>query len=154
MSPPASIIPSSPLSENMKICVLSYSCMTLWQCPTNFFPPHTKYPLWKLCSPSCSTVYPLPQSHLPSLSLPPITLHLQFQVTYSCLEEGKSVNHSLLVRFHVNDLLDKTEVDVSEENMVVVVTKSESCQREWAWFEAGPNSQSTEVQYIEYQWFQ
>ena len=25
-----------------KICIVSYSCMTLWQCPTNFFPPPPK----------------------------------------------------------------------------------------------------------------
>ena len=36
-------------------------------------------------------------------------------------------------------------MDISEENMVVVVTKAANNQREWAWFEAGINAQSTEV---------
>ena len=52
---------------------------------------------------------------------------------------------SLLVRFHVNDLLDQCEVDVSGENVVVVVTKAESCRGMWAWFEAGANTQFTQV---------
>ena len=52
---------------------------------------------------------------------------------------------SLLVRFHVNDLLDQCEVDVSGENVVVVVTKAESCHGMWAWFEAGANTQFTQV---------
>ena len=36
-------------------------------------------------------------------------------------------------------------MDVSEENMVVMVTKAAECQREWVWFEAGVNSHSLEV---------
>ncbi|CAI8051031.1 hypothetical protein GBAR_LOCUS27982, partial [Geodia barretti] len=64
---------------------------------------------------------------------------------YSCSgdKEKQTVNYSLLVRFHVDDLVDNTSVDVSEENVVVVVTKAADNQREWAWFEAGVNSQST-----------
>jgi hypothetical protein len=70
----------------------------------------------------------------------------QFQVMYSCVDSDSKqvVNHSLMVRFHVNDLVDKIVVDVSEENLVVVVTKADSCHRMWAWFEAGANSLSTE----------
>ena len=66
---------------------------------------------------------------------------------YSCSgdKEKQTVNYSLLVRFHVDDLVDNTSVDVSEENVVVVVTKAADSQREWAWFEAGVNSQSTQV---------
>ena len=66
---------------------------------------------------------------------------------YSCSgdKEKQTVNYSLLVRFHVDDLVDNTSVDVSEENVVVVVTKAADNQREWAWFEAGVNSQSTRV---------
>ena len=37
--PPPASIPPPPPPENLKICIVSYSCMTLWQCPTNFFPP-------------------------------------------------------------------------------------------------------------------
>ena len=69
---------------------------------------------------------------------------------YSCSGEKdveQTVNYSLLVRFHVDDLVDNTSVDVSEENVVVVVTKAADSQREWAWFEAGVNSQSTQVYY-------
>ena len=68
---------------------------------------------------------------------------------YSCSgdKEKQTVNYSLLVRFHVDDLVDNTSVDVSEENVVVVVTKAADSQREWAWFEAGVNSQSTRVYY-------
>ena len=35
-SPP----PQKTLSniQTLKICIVSYSCMTLWECPTNFFP--------------------------------------------------------------------------------------------------------------------
>ena len=68
---------------------------------------------------------------------------------YSCSgekdKEKQTVNYSLLVRFRVDDLVDNTSVDVSEENMVIVVTKAADSQREWAWFEAGVNSQSTQV---------
>lgn len=54
-------------------------------------------------------------------------------------------SYSLLVRFHGDDLVESTSLDVSEENTVVVVTKAAECQREWVWFEAGINSHSLEV---------
>ena len=66
---------------------------------------------------------------------------------YSCVTEDKqTTNHSFLVRFHDDDLVDSTSVDVSEENMVVVVTKAEESRKMWVWFEAGANPQSTEVE--------
>ena len=76
------------------------------------------------------------------------THNSQFQVTYSCVDDDSKqpLSHSLLVRFHADDLIEKTSIDVSKDNMVVVVTKAESCQRMWVWFEAGPNQQSTQVQ--------
>ena len=67
---------------------------------------------------------------------------------YSCVDKKdatQTINCSLLVRFHDDDLVESTSVDISEENMVVVVTKAANNQREWAWFEAGINAQSTEV---------
>ena len=70
---------------------------------------------------------------------------------YSCSERNDSgklsekKSYSLLVHFHGDDLVESTSVDVSEENMVVVVTKAAECQREWVWFEAGVNSHSLEV---------
>ena len=33
---------SLPPPENLKIHIVSNSCMTLWQCPTNYFPSPTK----------------------------------------------------------------------------------------------------------------
>ena len=65
---------------------------------------------------------------------------------YSCSDDNKQIiNHALLVRFHGDDLVENTSVDVTEENMVVVVAKTLECQREWVWFEAGVNSHSTQV---------
>ena len=73
--------------------------------------------------------------------------HTQFQVMYSCAvdDSKQTANHSLLVGFHDNDIIDNTSVDISDENMVVIVTKADGCQRMWECFEAGPHSQLTEV---------
>ena len=65
---------------------------------------------------------------------------------YSCVDDDTQiVNRSLLIRFHDDDIIANTTIDVSAENMVVIVTKADNSQRMWVWFEVGANTQSTEV---------
>ena len=81
-----------PLTENLKIFIVSVcacaanSCMTLWQCPTNFFPTPTKKILYEtLC------MYVLYEYYMGCIYLNiPKSLSMIATVAKSCPETGSA----------------------------------------------------------------
>ena len=64
-----------------KICIVPYSCMTLWQCLTNFFPPKTK----KCMKPCIETMGARPHKGADKAYGPPLLPYCHTHQPQHCL---------------------------------------------------------------------